>query len=98
VQRRPSEGYAEPVSKQPVQRTRGQRAQPDPDEVELGPAQAERRLTLTCAALGEQETHGFLGQSPRYELEHERRRRVQPLHVVHRRKHGSLSGQLAKDA
>src|SRR5207302_6533963 len=66
----------------------------------IGPAQAERRLTLTlaCHAFGQQQPNRFLRQSPRHELEHERRWWIQPLHVVHRYEHTSLSGQLPKDA
>ena len=100
VERRPCEGHVEPASKEPVQRTDAQRTEPDPDELEIGPAQAERRLTFTfaCYTLGQQQADRFLRQSPRHELEHERRWWIQPLHVVYRHEHTSLSGQLPKEA
>ena len=81
-----------------MQRTRAQRPQPDATELEIRPLQGERRLTLARHALGDEQADRFLGQPARDELEHERRRRIQPLHVVDRHEHASLSGQPPKDA
>ena len=80
-----------------MQRTRAQWPQPDATDLELGPPQAERRLTLARHALGNEQADRFLVKPPRHELEHERRRRIEPLHVVHRNEHAPLSGQPPKE-
>jgi hypothetical protein len=98
VERRPCKGHVEPVSEEPVQRTGAEWAEPDSDELEIGTAQAERRLTLACDALGQQQPDRLFGKSPHHELEYKRGGWIEPLHVVHRYEHTTLSRQLPKDA
>ncbi len=98
VQRRPRERHADLVAEKPVQRSRAQRPQPHSTDFEISPSETEWRHTLARDALGHQEAGRFIDQPARHELEHERRGRIQPLHVVHRQEDAPICGQPLDDA
>jgi len=98
LQKRASEGHAQRLAQQSMQSAKAQRAK---TKLRQLPAlersiQPERHPSCLTTSQREQKTDAFLAQPPNRELEHRRRRRVQPLHIVDRDDERPGNGQAAQ--
>ena len=80
-----------------MQRTRARGGPGGRSPTRARPSRPERRFTRGLHALGHEQSDRLGSEPTRHELEHELRRWIQPLHVVHRHQDGPLLGQAAKD-